>query len=393
MKSISINSFVNILFYIYIISTLLFPTFFLNKLIFTIILFFVVINYNLFRLITITPFVVLFIFLYGFLISFFNNVDRDLSIQFLLSILVLFLIYPIFHYKIDLDRIIKISGLIVVVYTGISYLIIFNIIDLPFSTSFFDFFTKYSAGSNTVREFIEGGTISFHIGTVPFLYLPFLLFVISFLKKKNFVNFISILLIFFTIVISGSRGSILTSLFSTVLIVLYKSKLKTKFYISLILIPLFLTLFFYLKTNSEVINSKEESNLVKIGHYESFIDNLNLINFCFGEGLGAYYYSKGSLALKAQTELTPFDMIRYLGFILTFTMYFFIFLPTKKIIAYKGDYTLYLFIMLIYVINSITNPTMFNSYGLLIVLWYWNKMFIDIDKVYFNKFNAISISN
>lgn len=374
MKSISLNSRVSILFYLYFISTLLFPTFFFNKLIFIIIIGFTVVNYRFYRLNTISPFIVFLIFLYGFLFSFFNYADPVLRVQFFFSVLVLFLIYPIVHYKVDIERIAKVSGLLMAGYTGLSFLIIVVFMNLPFSEGYYEFFNNYSSGSNGLREFAEEGTLSFHIGCVPFLYLSFVLYVISFVEKRKVSSLVAILIIFITIFISGSRGSILTSIIAAFYIIFSKSNFKTKFIVLLLSIMLLIALFSYLSTYTNVFDSKEESNGIKIAHYESFFDHLNFFNFFLGEGLASFYYSKGSQAMKAQTEITPLDMLRYFGFILTPLLYFFIFFPTKKVASYLGNKSLYLVLTLIYVLNSMTNPTMFNSYGLLIIIWYWYKI-------------------
>ena len=82
----------------------------------------------------------------------------------------------------------------------------------------------------------------------------------------------------------------------------------------------------------------------------------------------------GSQSMKAHTEITPLDMVRYLGFVLSITLYLVIIFPVRKLKFYFGDKKLYIILFLIYVINSFTNPTMFNSYGLLVVLWYWYKI-------------------
>jgi hypothetical protein len=119
-----------------------------------------------------------------------------------------------------------------------------------------------------------------------------------------------------------------------------------------------------------------------LGHYESFIDNANVFNLLVGNGLGAIYYSKGSGGYKAHTEVTPIDMIRYLGIFFAILLYWFIIFPTKRIKAYLGKNFLYTIIFIIYVLNSMTNPTMFNSYGLIVVIWYWYKILQDVDIQY-----------
>jgi hypothetical protein len=374
MKFISLNSKVNLLFFLFFISTLLFPATVFNKFMFLIIIGFVFINYKLYRLETFAPFIVFIIFLYGFIFSFFNVVDKDLSLQFFLSVLVLFLIYPICKYKIDIDRIAKISGLIMAFYTGLSFLIVVVFMELPFSSTYYTFFSNYSAGSNGLREFAEEGTLSFHIGTVPFMYLSFVLYVMAFVEKKTIGSFFAIIIIFTTIFISASRGLILSCLLGVGYIIFFKSKFSSKIVFLTISIPLVIISLSYLLTNTTVFDSDEGSNSVKIGHVESFFENIDFFNFFLGKGLGSYYYSKGSQGMKAHTEITPLDMIRYFGFILAPLLYFFVIFPTKKIKSYLGRNSLYLVLFMIYVVNSFTNPTMFNSYGLLIVLWYWYKI-------------------
>lgn len=366
-----INKRVSQLVLFFFILSLLFPATILNKFIFVSIIGFVIVNYKLYKFTTISPFIVFFIFLYGFFYSFFNIVSKELALQFFLSVLVLFLIYPVLKYRVDLDRIVKISGLLAVIYTAISFLIVVVFIDSPISANYYDFFSSYSAGSNGLREFAEGQSLSFHIGTVPFLYLPFCLFLISYIEKRKLSSFIAIIVLFITVVISTSRGSILTCLIAAIFIIFFKSNLKVKIVFLAVSIPLIIISMSYLLTATTVFDFGEESNSVKIGHYQSFVEHLDFFNFFLGEGLASYYFSKGTQSMKAHTEITPLDMLRYFGFILTPLLYIVIILPVRKISSYLGSNALYVVIFLIYVANSFTNPTMFNSYGLLIVLWYW----------------------
>lgn len=375
---------INQLIFVFFSLSLLFPVAIFNKLIFFVIISFSVINYKHCKLKTTAPFVVFFIFTYGFIYSFFNTVNRELALQFFLSVLVLFLIYPIIRYKIDINKIAKVCGLLIVAYTSISFLVVVVFVDLPISSLYYDFFSNYSAGSNGLREFVEDRTLSFHIGTVPFLYLPFCLYTISFVENKKVINLLAMILLFVIIFISASRGLILSCLMALVVIIFFKSNLKSKIIFVTLSIPVIVVLISYLLTNTTVFDSGEESNSVKLGHYESFKEHLSFFNFFLGEGLASIYYSKGTQSLKAHTEITPLDMLRYFGFILTPILYLVIVFPTKKISSYIGYNLLYVVLFLIYVINSFTNPTMFNSYGLLLVLWYWYIIFRkknDLEKI------------
>jgi hypothetical protein len=306
-------------------------------------------------------------------------------------VLVLFLIYPIFRYKIDIDKIAKISGVVMAVFTGVSFLIIVVLMDLPISSVYYTFFSNYSSGSNGLREFSEESSLSFHIGTVPFLYLPYCLFVISYMDERKIIHLFASFVLFLTIFISASRGLILSCIMATVCIIFFKSKLSNRIIFLSVSIPVVFFTFYYLLYNTSVFDSSEESNSVKIGHYESFIDQIGFFNFFLGEGLASYYYSKGAQGMKAHTELTPIDMVRYLGFILTPLLYLVIIFPTKRVSSYLGSNFLYVILFLIYVFNSFTNPTFFNSYGLLLVLWYWCKILNKSNSDHENSFVAQSI--
>ena len=131
---------IELLIFIFFIFTLLFPAILFNKVLFLIIVV-VYLNRKYYKIQTYSPFIIFSIFLFGYINSFFNHVDRELSLQFFLSILVLFLIYPILHYNINIDKIIKVSGLLMILYTAISFFIVVILIDFPYSNLYYDFFS------------------------------------------------------------------------------------------------------------------------------------------------------------------------------------------------------------------------------------------------------------
>ncbi|TDO77443.1 hypothetical protein EV143_104207 [Flavobacterium chryseum] len=360
------------LFYFFFIVTLLFPVIIINKMVFISIILLMVFNYKIYRFKTIAPFVIFLIFLWGFIHSFFYYSDRAISLQFFLSTLVLFLIYPINKYKIDLDRIAKVSGIIMVIYTWISFFIVTT--GLPFSDAYYDFFFNYSTGSYSLRDFVDDGIITFQMGTLPFLYLSLVLYYVSFLKEKKIGKAIILLIFFVTLALGGSRASILTTIITLVMITFIKSSNINRIRFLFISIPVVITVGSYILINTNVFDKGEVSNAVKLGHYNSFWENLNFFNFFLGEGLASYYYSEGAHAFKAYTEITPLDMLRYFGFILTPILYIYMLFPIRRITAYFGENFLFFVTFFMYVVNSMTNPTMFNSYGFLIVLWYWSKI-------------------
>jgi len=49
--------------------------------------------------------------------------------------------------------------------------------------------------------------------------------------------------------------------------------------------------------------------------------------------------------------------------------------PVRKIGSYIGGNLLDVAIFVIYLLLSFTNPIMFNSMGMLVILWYWSRLY------------------
>ena len=121
-----------------------------------------------------------------------------------------------------------------------------------------------------------------------------------------------------------------------------------------------------------LFNSNESGNSIKLKSAGSFIEWANGFHLLYGNGLASYFYSSGRGYAVAQTEITVLDNIRYFGIFGALALYFYIFFP-KKGIKFKEFYIPFI-IMLLYTLMSITNPVLFNSYGSLVVLWYWSSI-------------------
>ena len=373
MRVSLINKTLGLLFLMFFIFTVLFPIGYFNKVLFFLLGVVHLVNIKSIKLVTISPIIVLFIFSFGFIVSFINKVDIDLRLQFFFSVLILFLIYPIYKSKINIDFIVKITGIFIIVYTGLAAIIILFNINFPNSDFIKQLYFEYSLGAHGLRDF-KFDSITFHIGTVPFLYLSLNLFLISFMQKKSFLKLFVIILTIIVIFLSGSRGLIISSILGVSYIIYVKSKFffKVIFVGALFITSIFLLIF--LIKHTIFFSYNETSNNIKMGHMNSFFNNLNLFNFFVGDGLASIYYTTGLNAYKAHTEITPLDMFRYFGFLLTPVLYYVIVFPINNFKYYLGENKIYVVLFLIYLANSFTNPTFFNSYGLLIVLWYWSKI-------------------
>jgi hypothetical protein len=95
----------------------------------------------------------------------------------------------------------------------------------------------------------------------------------------------------------------------------------------------------------------------------------------FGRGLAHLYFTVGAGGFKSNTEITPMDMVRYFGLFLTLLLYYVIVFPVRGIKAYTGENLVDVLIFLVYLLLSFTNPILFNSMGMLVILWYWSRLY------------------
>ena len=355
----------------YLSASVLFPALVLNKLAF-ILIFIINLKYISFKAL-INPLIILFIFSYGYLISYFNYSELTISNQFFVTIFSLFLIYPInkIFNKSFYEIIIKI-GVIGCIYSLLILLLLIFFRDFSFFKLVENIFYDISLGSIGLRDFIGGPLLTVHIGCAPFMYLSYSLL----LKKKkryNIKNIFFILLHIVTILLTGSRALFLITILISVYFYLKKLNLFNKILSISVLLLISLFIFNIILEKSNLLDTKEESNNVKLGHVESYFDNLNLANFSLGEGLGSYYFSKGSRSFKSNTEITIIDYFRYLGVPLGVLFFFLLLFPVNnqyQLLLKENDIFI---IFILYFIDSFTNPVLINSYGLIVVLWYWNE--------------------
>lgn len=321
------------------------------------------------------PLIICGVFAYGFLLSLLNHADHQVALQFLTGSFVLFLAYFIFEHDVDLNRVARVASIIVLSGTAVFWLSVFWP-SMPFADGIQGFFDKYNFSGATEREFFEGGaTLSLQLGTAPFLFVSFCAFSLRFFSpQRRKIDAPMMLAIIAGIVLSGLRGLIaITAVFMVTLIVRHARPQWRIFILIAVALLLYGVYDVYLG-NSLVLSSDEISNAVKIGHFTSFFDDATPWSLAFGRGLASFYYSSGSGAPKAYTELSPIDMLRYFGVFLTCVLYASLIFPLRGLKRYVDHRAIYVWAFLLYVALSMTNPVMFNSYGMLVVLWYWQQL-------------------
>lgn len=255
---------------LFVFMSVILPAFVLNKILFILIFLFFFIDIKNVKIKPLfQPIIIFLIFFIGYNISIYTFSSHELALQFLLSIFILFCIYPIIVYKIDMDIIVKRVGVALSLITLIFlYFLVINPTNF-LSNIFLNIFNNYSLGANSLRIIIGNeSSFMFHLGAVPFLFLSLSLYSKDFFQNGKIKELLYIILFLFIIILSTSRALFITS----ILIVFIASLLylnKKNRMIVLILFCILLTYFVtsYFKEISYMFDSSEISNSTKKSAY------------------------------------------------------------------------------------------------------------------------------
>jgi hypothetical protein len=292
----------------------------------------------------------------------------------MLSVAMLLLVYLVDWYAIDFGRLVKGAGIFLCLFSIAAILTLIVAQDSALGSFLMQYFIEFSLGAYGQRSFFDTTLFTFRIGTAPFLFLPYCLFLSSFLRKPRLLDLLALVLIGFVIFLSTSRGLILGCLLASGYITLARLRPTGQLIGFCLGIVAALVLFDYLINQTNVLSVTEQSNNVKVGHVISFVEHMTPLRVLMGEGLAAYYFTSGFNFDAAQTEVTLLDMVRYFGAPLTSVLYAALLAPTLRLESYTGEKTTSVVIFVVYLAISLTNPVLFNSYGLLIVVWYWSSL-------------------
>lgn len=320
------------------------------------------------------PVVIAAIFTYGFALSLFNRSDGALAAQFLLSVLILFQICFIRRYQIDVDKLVTVSSCAMVVATILLWCATF-IPGTPMASSILAFMQTYSLSAFSQREFFEEATLSLHLGTAPFLFVGFALFAKRFCQARRLGDLLLMVVTALAILLSASRGIIAGSVLILMILVYLYAPRRIRLTIGASLLAMLIAGLYLALSSSALLSAGEESNAGKLGHMKSFFDQLTAQSLLFGRGLAHLYFTIGAGGLKSNTEITPMDMVRYVGIALALVLHLLILFPVRSVSSYTREHGADLFIFAIYLLLSFTNPILFNSMGMLVVLWYWSKIY------------------
>jgi hypothetical protein len=176
------------------------------------------------------------------------------------------------------------------------------------------------------------------------------------------------------IVVSTSRGLIIGCLMASAYLVISRMRPSRQIISLCAGAALVIFLAAYLIAETRIFSATDQSNSIKIGHVVSFAEHMNFARFFLGDGLAATYFSVGINAVVPQTEITLLDMMRYFGMPLTALLYAALLFPVPRASCYTGENRTAVVLFSIYLLISLTNPVLFNSYGLVVVIWYWSSI-------------------
>lgn len=360
---------------LFFVTTLVAPAALLNKLLFAGL--FVWVLFLLLRppqvRLMLPALVLVSIFAYGLLLALVNEVHYELARQFFLAVFVPSLLHLAEAYEVDIARLAETSGRVLVIATGVYALLLLGT-PLPFNELLTKWFEDVSLSAASERDYLDAPILSINLGTTPFLFLPWCIVVTRLMRQPRWRDAAWLLLIGAAVVVSGSRGLVaLCGLFALV-VWLERWRIAARMAWLLVFALALGAAFAVLMPETTLLSSEETSNAVKIGHLASFIDSRTLANVLFGSGLGSVYFSSGSQVWTPHTELTPVDMMRYLGVPLALLAYGCLAFPVAELNRYDGRNRLAVIAFMLYLLLSATNPVLFNSYGMLVTMWYWQRL-------------------
>lgn len=358
-----------ILLYLYALFTVLFPVFIFNKLLFVLLFVWSMFCLVRGRVFTVAPLVIFTVFLLGYLLGFSANVDEKLAVQMLFSSLSLCLIYLISRKGFDLNDILKAVGLLFAFSICFFSLVLLVFPGSIIAERFLSFYIDCELGFYGVRDFGGLQVFMLHHRSSPFLVVPLCLFLSSYINSKGLLNLLAFSIVALAIFFTASRALILLGFLAAFFVYVLSVGRVCQVLIMFLGGTALLAFCYYLSLETSIFSLSEPSNDIKAGHFLSFLDDLDVMTFLVGDGLATYYFSIGRGDYVSQTEITFLDSVRYFGLPLTILVLICLMFPMlHKTFQLHGLVSV---VFIFYLLMSFSNPILFNSFGFLVVLWYW----------------------
>lgn len=165
---------------------------------------------------------------------------------------------------------------------------------------------------------------------------------------------------------------------------LYRSSWLVRMAVFSTLVPAVLGCLAYLWMFTSMFSPAETSNSIKLGHLISFYDSIDVTTLLLGNGSGSYFFTSGYDRWVAQTEITWMDSVRFFGAPLSIVLLGAIIFPNGTLFFRHWRQVSARTIIVIYLFMSFSNPVLFNSFGFIVVLWYWSQALLVEDEQWEN---------
>lgn len=311
------------------------------------------------------------VMLYGTILAIFCGVEVSNIIKPIFSILILLLIIPIRKLDIHVDNILYIS-VNALLFLSIIYVICAYTSADPAANYFIILLNEYAGNDIVVRNYIDGESLVTitPLGGAPVLFVGYCIAVQRLIKEWKPFTIALIAAYLVVLLLNGSRGIIACVLVYSIFCFRNKLKKNIIYCAALALLMIFLALKI-LGTN--LVSTEEESNLYKINLLASYFEQLDVLKFFFGSGIGNPFYNLQKNEFQSHSENNFLDMCRWVGVPLAILFYSKLICPTGTN-CLRGAIDLDVFVCyLLICILSLSNPVLLNSNGYIITLWYWSK--------------------
>lgn len=334
-------------------------------------------------LLIVLAFIALFMPFYGLSVGIINGVIANSEIEsfaYFNSFFFFLLLLVIVNEHIELTKYVNYASLLIVGITLGFYLILL-INPLFFEDIYHYFVLEKGVAVYALRNYGGITLLMMFYKTSPILVFPLSYFlyrlIISPEKRRVLPDVVFLFLIIITLFISGTRANVLSLMVIVLFYFGFYIYKKSKIGFVLVLLLSFIFLVIALPPFMDLLfNNKEASNVVKAGHFSSYLDFFegHKVMAIFGQGIGGSFYSSGTNLVSNVSELTYLEIIRIWGFPVAVMFFGVLILPLVMEIR-SGNIGPVFIGYLAYLFIAGTNPLLLSSTGMIVLVYVFSEMY------------------